>query len=399
MESVSGVLERAVKTGVTAGAVALVRHRGEVVIHEAFGVAAEAPDARPMALETVFDLASLTKPLVGTTVALAMVDRGVLSLDEEVTTYLPELARLHGEGVTFRRLLTHTSGLPGWRPVYVWARDKPGVLETIDRLGLVTAPGTRFEYSDLGFITLGLALERAADTPLDELALQLVFSVLGLEDTGYRLSDPAESFAATERGNAFERRMAEWAGLHFDGWREDFHPGEVNDGNTHYGLGGVSAHAGLFANAYDLGVLGEMWRGQGEWQSRRVLSEGVVKLATSEQTADGSARGLGWQLMRPRGPALDELSRADAGFFPPTRSPWTPRPSGELLSSTAYGHTGFTGTSLWIDPARELVAVLVANATHPEVDLDKPINALRAKFHNAVVAALDFPSSAPEQGS
>lgn len=399
MESVSEVLERAVETGVTAGAVALVRHRGEVVTHAAFGDAAAAPDPRPMVAGTVFDLASLTKPLVGATLALALVDRGVISLDEEVTTYLPELGRLQGEGVTFRRLLTHTSGLPGWRPLYVWARDRPGVLATIAGLGLVTAPGTRFEYSDIGFMTLGLALERAADTPLDDLAVQLVFSILGLEHTGYRPSAPAESFATTERGNAFERRMAEWAGLRFDAWREDFHPGEVNDGNTHYGLGGVSAHAGLFADAYDLGVLGEMWRGHGEWQSRRVLSRGVVELATSEQTANGSGRGLGWQLMRRRGPTIDELSRADAGFFPPTSSPWTPRPSGELLSATAYGHTGFTGTSLWIDPARELVAVLLTNATHPDVDLDKPVNALRAKFHNAVVAALDPSGSESEQGS
>jgi CubicO group peptidase (beta-lactamase class C family) len=89
------------------------------------------------------------------------------------------------------------------------------------------------------------------------------------------------------------------------------------------------------------------------------------------------------------GPNLAELSRADAGFFPPARSPWTPRPSGELLSPYAFGHTGFTGTSIWIDPARELVAVLLTNATHPEVDIDKPVNALRARYHNAVVASLD----------
>jgi CubicO group peptidase (beta-lactamase class C family) len=398
MERITGVLETAVETGVTAGAVALVRHRGEVAFHQAFGQAAKEPQPRPMGVDTVFDLASLTKPLVGATVALALVDRGVLSLDEEVTTFLPELESLAGEGVTFRRLLSHTSGLAGWRPIYVWARDRAGILATIDRLGLVTAPGTRFEYSDIGFMTLGLALERAGGSPLEDLAVRLVIEPLGLANTGYRPPPSPESFAVTERGNAFEHRMAEWAGLRFDGWRRDFHPGEVNDGNTHYGLGGVSAHAGLFSDAYDLGVLGEMWRGQGVWQDRRVLSGAVVEQATSDQTSDGSGRGLGWQLMRRTGPTREELSRADAGFFPPTRSPWTPRPSGELLSPAAYGHTGFTGTSIWVDPARELVAVLLTNATHPAVDLDKPVNALRARFHNAV-AALDSSTSVWEPDS
>jgi CubicO group peptidase (beta-lactamase class C family) len=389
MDRVSGVVERAVETGVTAGAVALVRHRGEVVLRAAFGQAAIEPEPRPMTVDTVFDLASLTKPLAGAAVALALVDRGVFSLDEEVTAFLPELKRLAGEGVTFRRLLSHTSGLPGWRPLYTSARGRGGLLAVIDGLGLATAPGNRFAYSDIGFLTLGLALERAGGQALDDLAARLVFEPLGLTSTGYHPSAPPDAFAVTERGNAFERRMAEWAGLDFADWRTDFHAGVVNDGNAHYGLGGVSAHAGLFSTAYDLGVLGEMWCGGGEWQGETVLSGAVVEQATTDQTTSGSRRGLGWQLMSRTGPSLAELSRADAGFFPPARSPWTPRPSGELLSPSAFGHTGFTGTSIWIDPARELVAVLLTNATHPGVDVDKPVNALRARYHNAVVASLD----------
>jgi CubicO group peptidase (beta-lactamase class C family) len=389
MDRVSGVVERAVETGVTAGAVALVRHGGEVVLQAAFGQAAIEPEPRPMRVDTVFDLASLTKPLAGAAVALALVDRGVFSLDEEVTAFLPELKRLAGEGVTFRRLLSHTSGLPGWRPLYTSARGRGGLLAVVEGLGLAAGPGNRFEYSDIGFLTLGLALERAGGQALDDLAARLVFEPLGLTSTGYHPSAPPDTFAVTERGNAFERRMAEWAGLDFADWRTDFHAGVVNDGNAHYGLGGVSAHAGLFSTAYDLGVLGEMWRGGGEWQGERVLSGAVVEQATTDQTTNGSGRGLGWQLMSRTGPNLAELSRADAGFFPPARSPWTPRPSGELLSPYAFGHTGFTGTSIWIDPARELVAVLLTNATHPEVDIDKPVNALRARYHNAVVASLD----------
>jgi CubicO group peptidase (beta-lactamase class C family) len=389
MERVSRVVRSAVETGIVPGAVALVRHGGEVVLHEAFGWATTAPDPGPMRPDTLFDLASLTKPLVGASVTLALVDRGVVSLDEEISGFLPELERLKGEGVTFRRVLSHTSGLTGWRPLYVSARGKREILRAIDRLGLASSPGSRVEYSDIGYMALGLALERAGGRPLDELAAELVFDPLPLQRTGYRPSAPRDAFAVTERGNAFERRMAEWAGLHFAGWRTEFHPGEVNDGNAHYGLGGVSAHAGVFSDAHDLGVLGEMWRASGIWQDHRVLSRAVVAQATLEQAPGGARRGLGWDLMKPHGPTLEELTRADAGFFPPTESPWSPRASGELLSLGAFGHTGFTGTSIWIDPDRELVAVLLTNATHPRVDLDKPVNTLRARFHNAVAAALD----------
>lgn len=386
MERISAVLETAVETGAAAGAVALVRHRGEVVYHEAYGMAALEPASRAMKPGTVFDLASLSKPLVGATVALAMVDRGVFSLDEEVTWLLPELANLQGKGVTFRRLLTHSSGLPGWRPLYVEAGEREGVLAAVDRLGLVTSPGTRFEYSDIGFITLGLALERAGDTELDELADDLVFEPLGLAHTGYEPTAGPDAYASTEKGNRFERRMADWAGLTFEEWRTEFHPGEVNDGNAHYALSNVSAHAGLFSDAYDLGVLGAMWLNEGEWEGNRVLSSAVVGEATSDQ---GWRRGLGWQLMTRSAPSLEELTRADAGFFPPAKTTFTPRSSGELLSESAYGHTGFTGTSIWMDPEREMCAVLLTNATHPLVDVDKPINAVRARFHNAVAAALD----------
>jgi serine-type D-Ala-D-Ala carboxypeptidase len=185
--------------------------------------------------------------------------------------------------------------------------------------------------------------------------------------------------------------MAVWAGIDFAGWRTRFHPGEVNDGNAHYGLGGISAHAGLFSTAAEVGVLGEMWVRRGVHGGRRVISEAAVALATSDQMPPGDARrGLGWDLFKTNGPTLGELGRADAGFFPPTASPWSPRSSGELLSPSSFGHTGFTGTSVWIDPDRELVAVLLTNATHPAVDLNKPVNALRARFANAVVAAVEL---------
>ncbi|MGH8912885.1 MAG: serine hydrolase domain-containing protein, partial [Acidimicrobiia bacterium] len=392
MSRVSALLESAVERGTVSGAVGLVRQDGKVVFHEAFGLAETGPNPRPATPTTLFDLASLTKPLVGAGVTLALVDRGVMSLDEEVTGALPELRSLRGQGVTYRRLVSHTAGIPGWRPLYVKARGKSEILAAVDDLGLASAPGSRFEYSDIGFMTLGIALERLGGQSLPELAEALIFEPCGLSRTTYLPSFPKEEYAVTEEGNAFERRMAEWAGLEFDRWRTTFHPGEVNDGNAHYGLGGVSAHAGLFSDAHEVGVLGEMWLRRGDSNGRRVLSSAVVDLAiTNQMPGRNAARGLGWDLAKRHGPTSEELSRADAGFFPPTDSAWSPRASGELLSASAFGHTGFTGTSVWMDPARDLVMVLLTNATHPRVDLDKPVNGLRARFHNVVAAATDAP--------
>lgn len=291
--------------------------------------------------------------------------------------------------MTIRRLLAHTAGLPGWRPLYIGAAGQAIIISAIDDLGLASSPGSRFEYSDLGFITLGIALERIGGRSLPDLAEKLIFDPCGLSRTGFRPGFPHDEYAVTEEGNAFERRMAEWAGLVFDGWRTTFHPGEVNDGNAHYGLGGISGHAGLFSDANEVAILGEMWLRRGSWQGTRVLSEAVVEVATTNQMPGTDARrGLGWDLTKGYGPTVEELTRADAGFFPPTESSWSPRASGELLSPSAFGHTGFTGTSIWIDPGHDLVAVLLTNATHPLVDLNKPVNALRARFHNAVVASV-----------
>ena len=392
MDNVARLLAEAVDGGTVAGAVALVRLRGEMAWHEAFGQASVAPEPQAMTRETIFDLASLTKPLVGATVSLALVEQGILSLDEEITRLVPELAHLKRKGVTLRRILSHSSGLPGWRPLYVWTQDREELLRVIDSLGLATDPGTRFEYSDLGFVVLGLALERAMARPLEELATDLIFGPLEMSQTGYLPAVASQGFAATEEGNAFEKRMTDWAGMEFSGWRTKFHPGEVNDGNAHYALGGVSAHAGAFSSAADLGRFGEMWLAAVAGAESPVISRAIARLAISEQAPHGARRGLGWDLMKTGGPTLSELSRADAGFFPPTETPWVPRPSGELLSATSFGHTGFTGTSMWLDPERNLVAILLTNATHPRVDLGKPVNSLRARFHNAVVTAADSKS-------
>ncbi len=386
--AVDRLLCDAVDQGQVPGAVSVVRWRGEVVFHAAFGHAQTWPYEREMGLDTVFDLASLTKPLVTTAATLVLVDRGALALDEEATTYLPELREV-GPGLTFRRLLSHSSGLAAWHPLYLGGRTREAVLAAVRDRGLACPPGSRVQYSDLGFVLLGIVLERITGARLDDLAGDLVLARCGLGAAGFLPDLVQLRFAATERGNTFERDMVESAGLHFAAWREGFYPGQVNDGIAHYGMAGVSGNAGLFATADDVGRLGQMWLDGGQVAGQSVISAASVRLATTNQSPHGEpARGLGWVLMETTAAVHDEIPIVAGGFHPRTESPWTPRPSGELLSSRAFGHTGFTGTSLWIDPAADLVAVLLTNATHPAVDRNKGVNRLRARFHNLLGAAV-----------
>jgi CubicO group peptidase (beta-lactamase class C family) len=381
------LVQDAVSQGQAPGAVCLVRWGGEVVHHSAFGQAQTWPQPREMRADTVFDLASLTKPLATSAVALVLADRGALALDEDVTTYLPELKAAAGAGMTYRRLLSHSAGLTAWHPLYLRGSGHANVLEAIQDCGLVYRPGTRVQYSDLGFVVLGIALERITGQRLGAMVKELVIDPCGLRSASFVPQLDENRFAATERGNAFERDMVESAGLRFGGWRDACYPGEVNDGNAHYGLGGVSGNAGLFATADDVGRLGQMWLDGGVVAGRRVISPASVRLATTNQSPDGEpARGLGWVLMESRARVTDQPAPPGGGFQPPTESPWSPRPCGELLSPRAFGHTGFTGTSLWIDPAADLVAVLLTNASHPEVDPSRRVNRLRARFHNALAA-------------
>ncbi len=384
--AVHRLLQDAVDQGQVPGAVSLVRWRGEQVLHAAFGRAQTWPYEREMRLDTVFDLASLTKPLVTSAVALVLADRGALALDEAVTEFLPELRTAQGTGVTLRRLLSHSSGLAAWHPLYLSGNTRDAVLAAVEGCGLVSRPGSRVQYSDLGFVVLGIALERMAGQRLDDLAHELVLRPCGLSSAAFLPTLDEQRFAATERGNAFERDMLEAAGLRFGAWRDSCYPGEVNDGNAHYGMGGVSGNAGLFATAEDVGRLGQMWLDGGTVAGRCVLSPASVRLATTNQSPHAEpARGLGWALLEATIPVRDQPP-ADGGFRPPTESPWEPRPAGELMSPRAFGHTGFTGTSLWVDPVADLVAVLLTNATHPRVERSRGVNRLRARFHNVLAA-------------
>lgn len=385
-----GLLDEATDAGIVPGAAACVLHDGRTVAHVVSGHAALEPERRPMALDTVFDLASLTKPLATTALVLGLLDDGVLSLDDLAGWHVPELGRLGGDGVTIRRLLTHSAGIPGWRATYSWGCARADVAHGISRLELAYEPGTETQYSCVGFVILGLVIERVLGMDLRAAMQRRIAAPLGLADLGYRLELPEERFASTERGNRFEQAMLRRAGVAFHGWRDGFHPGVVNDGNAHYGMDGVSGNAGLFGTARAVAGLGQLWLGGGELDGVRCLSAAAVRAAVGGT----GPRGLGWERFAEDGPTTGELGppRSSRDYFPDDLYAWRPRSSGELLSPGSFGHTGFTGTSLWIDPVRGLVIVLLTNANHPDVPAGEGFARLRARVHN-LVAAEDYAAS------
>ncbi|WP_432041839.1 serine hydrolase domain-containing protein [Streptomyces cadmiisoli] len=287
----------------------------------------------------LWDLASVTKPIVGLAV-MALVDRGVITLDHTVGTHLPTYRRGDKEDLTIRHLLTHTSGIPGQVPLY---RDHPtrtALLDAVRLLPVTTRPGTRVEYSSQGFIVLGLIAEAASGQPLDSLVNRLVCEPLGMKHTFFRPG-------ARWRARAVATEDCPWRGRLI--------VGEVHDENAAV-LGGVGGHAGLFSTLRDMELLGAALAAGG----RGLLSADTCTQMTAAHT-DGLAlrRCLAWQGQDPTG-----------------------SPVGDAFGPDSYGHTGFTGTSLWMDPPTGRYAVLLTNRVHP-TRVGDGIAGVRRAFHDA----------------
>lgn len=350
--------------GFFGGAVALVTRRGTAVLHRAAGWACREPQPVPMTADTIFDLASLTKVVATLPAVLRLVADGRLALDQLVGDVLPEFGHDGWKSaVTIRRLLSHTSGLPAWLPLYLDARGPDEYVAAIARLEPATPPGQQVIYSDLNFILLGEVVRRITGQNVASFAAAEIFTPLGMGDTLFR--PPPElrpRIAATERGNSYEMGQAGERAATFPSWRRELIWGEVHDGNAFYGLGGIAGHAGLFSTATDLARYGQMWLQRGSWQGTPVLPARLVAEATQPQAP---GRGLGWLLAR--------LEPRPETF--PARG----------LSPSAYGHTGFTGTSLWVDPELDLIVILLTTRVHPEVRDE--ITVIRSSFHERVAAA------------
>jgi CubicO group peptidase (beta-lactamase class C family) len=321
-------LDSAVAAGAAPGIVVAVSWPGHRYVygtgHLGDGIRRR-PDHR-----TVYDLASLTKVVGLTTAMMWAVEEGRIELDAPVSRYVPTFQPPEPDRVTIRLLLAHASGLPPWRPLYLLAYSRPAVFAVADSTPLDTMPGARFAYSDIGAILLTQAVETAYGERIDSLLARRLFHPLGMRSSGY--NPPGEW-------------MARVAPTEYDSLRGRIVRGQVHDENA-WRMDGVSGHAGIFSTGDDLLTFGEWWiaryRGAGAHAGQPAVADSVLRsFAVRQELPAGSPRTLGWE--------VPTEENTGSGF----------------LSAGSVGHTGFTGTSLWMDPARGVVIVVLSNRVHP----------------------------------
>jgi beta-glucosidase-like glycosyl hydrolase/CubicO group peptidase (beta-lactamase class C family) len=350
MREADEVLDRFLSEKAFPGGVLAVGRSGALVHLHPFGRLSYDADAAAVQASTIYDLASLTKVVATTTTAMILVDEGKLPLDKPVRDFIPAFRGGDKDAVTVRHLLTHSSGVDWWAPLYKDLRTREAFLSRIVSMDLKFAPGSKSVYSDLGVLLLGEILERVAGEPLQVFVKRRVFDPLGMQDTQYR---PPEALlpriAPTEQ----------------DAWRGRVVRGEVHDENA-YALGGTAPHAGLFGTAPDLARFAQMLLNGGVYDHHRIVSRETIDLFTRRAGIPDSSRALGW----------DTPSEGSSG--------------GTLLSSHAFGHTGFTGTSMWLDPERGLFIILLTNRVHPTRE-NNLIRQVRPAVADAVVRALGTP--------
>jgi uncharacterized protein YbbC (DUF1343 family)/CubicO group peptidase (beta-lactamase class C family) len=358
------VLPQAIERRELPGAVVLVARRGRVVWHKAYGARSLIPEREMMTKETIFDLASLTKVVATSTSIMILIERGLVRLSDPLSRYIPEIKGEGRERITIEQLLTHRSG---YAPDFDLTEQWAGYEEAMKRLyqePLRFPPGTRFVYSDIGMIALGEVVHRASGLTLDEFARRNIFEPLGMRDTGFR---PRALLRARIAPTETRRAMMSYLGgseQNAGQAGELMMRGEVHDPTANR-MNGVAGHAGLFSTAADLAIFCQMILGGGEYAGTRVLSPLSVAAMTRPRAVseDGAARGLGWDINT---------------SFSTNR--------GDLFPLGSFGHTGFTGTSIWIDPASETFVVFLSNRVHPDGKGD--VGALRGRVASIVASSM-----------
>ena len=320
--AIADVVERGIKRGVYPGAVVVVGRRDSVLYAKGFGhLTWSAKTPAPSPTTTRWDLASITKVMATASAAMVLVDRGQVALDAPVATYLPRFTGGGRERVTVRMLLDHTSGLKAYLAFHRLARSRSEAIELLYREPLTRRSGTRAVYSDLNAILLGLLVEAVAGEALDAFALREVIAPLGLTSTAFGPTFPGDASVAPSR---MVRGRPE--------------PGRVNDDNA-FLFGGIAGQAGLFSTGSDVARFAQSWLRQGAGEGRQWVAPATMREFLSRTTASGS-RALGW----------DTPQHGDG-----------PSIFGSRASPLAYGHTGYTGTMLWIDPERDVFVVFLTN--------------------------------------
>ena len=353
-DTVRALLDRARADSAFPGALAVIGNRDGVLASHGAGSLDWKPSPTPDE-NTLWDMASLTKVVGMTSAMMQLTETGKVDLDAPVHRYIAEFRGPNKERVTVRHLLTHSSGLPAWRPLYKETTSPEAARALAVGTPLDTLPGVRMVYSDLGAIILGQIVERVSGEPLDAYLTRHVFKPLGMASTQYRPGgDLLPRIAPTE----------------YDPWRQRHLRGEVHDENA-FSLGGISGHAGLFSTGHDVARLTRMYLNGGTLDGVRIVRPETIRRFTTVQDSTFSNRALGWE------------------------TPNGANSAGRLMKRPAFGHTGFTGTSIWIDPTRDLFVVLLTNRVNPTRQ-NLRIGAVRTALADAVVRIMDRdPASSP----
>ncbi len=340
------VVNEGLEAGRMPGCVIAFGRRGKLAWLKAYGQRQLLPEPQPMQTDTVFDMASITKPVATATSVMILLEQGKLRLRNRVADYFPEFADNGKRELTLSQLLTHHSGLVPDNPLSDYDEGPSVAWQRILSSEPYVEPGTRFVYSDVNFIVLAQLVHQASGMNLHEFSQKHLFAPLGMSDTGFL---PGPSLQA--RAAPTEQRDGHWM------------QGEVHDPRA-YRLGGIAGHAGLFSTAEDLAVYSQMMLQQGIYAGQRILSPATVQLMTRAYDVAGNQRGLGW----------DKLSVYSSN-------------RGENFSDQAFGHGGFTGTVLWIDPKLDLFFIFLSNRVHPEGKGN--VNALAGRIATIVASAID----------
>lgn len=362
LNDIQTITEKYISNKTMPGAVVLVSKNGHILYNKAFGYAQVLEDdkekLRPMKIDTIFDLASLTKIFATTQAIMKLVSEGKISVNDKVSKYIPEFAKNGKEDVKIKDLLTHTSGLTPWLPTYYYVKNSDEELKYICNLPLEYKTGSNRKYSDFSFMTLAFIVEKVTHKKLNDYVLEEIYKPLHLKRTRFL---PLEVFsqnqiASTSHGNPFEQKMIyddnfgykineEYNSFRY--WRRHTLTGLVNDGNSYYANNGVAGHAGLFSTAHDLYVLGEVLLNNGKYKSVRLYNKNVIDEFTKIESKFG--HGYGYEINR---------GGVDKGYM------------GKYATNRFVGHTGFTGTQVVYDLDNKIQVIILTNKQNYGVDSD-----------------------------
>lgn len=346
--SIDNLITEAVLERTFPGAALIIWKDDSVLFENYYGRFTYENESESISEKTIFDLASLSKVVATTTAAMICLERNLLSIDDKVKEFIPGFAVNGKENITIRNLLLHNSGLPAWKKFYGREMNKTSVLEEIYSSSLEYKTGTKTVYSDLGIITLGKIIEKVSGLSLDNFCRKEIFIPLEMNSTFYNPDDQMKKICApTEQDNY---------------WRNKLLQGEVHD-ETAALLGGVAGHAGLFSTVKDLSNFMSMMMNKGVYKNQRIVNAETINIFTNKQSQQ-SSRGLGWDTKSEKGSS-----------------------AGNLFSPNSFGHTGFTGTSIWADPERNLFVVFLTNRVYPSRENTKIIS-FRPKLHDAIINAI-----------